>query len=237
MNYLDVANLQGIIMKSYLFGFLLLIFSMNSIASVVLYGDIEDRGAGFYQLTNNQPKAKTDAYLESELGLNSGAFDEIAKSLDGSGTDLSANATYGSAMTDALEISFGEVFSFDWTLSGATTSDFERENFRDFAFISLNLVDNSDNTLFSDIYSFADVLNNPNGSLSASDNFTWMATGSGTLAYTIGLMDANNFIPIIESSVIESSLNISNIHVVPLPGAIWLFTFGLVGLFGIKKRA
>lgn len=175
---------------------LLMGLSLNVAASVQSIGSYKELAGGGLELTTNQPSVE-NLSVRSFLDLST---------LEG---------TEGSAFKGALNVTQGEIFSFDWAFSTAWQSD---TKYDDFSFVSLNLAAIN---IFSVLAKASDT--------NKSGRFEWTATESGLLNFGVGIMDLGD-------KTEDSSIVVSNLNPVPLPAAVWLFLSGIIGVFGFKQR-
>ena len=112
----------------------------------------------------------------------------------------------------------GSVFSFDWLWYSDENSN---SIFNDFAFVNLNL---------GDLNWLADT--------STADwttgNFSWTATESGLLTYTLGVFNVND--NTVKSKLVVNNISVSNPISVPAPASLGIFAVAILGLFAINRR-
>jgi len=200
-------------MKTYLYIFFLLCLNTTVFAGVIDgMGSYVANGGGYALQTNDAngfASSATAEKIQSQFNIT-----------------LHSSAIQGAAIWGEFDVVSGQTFSFDWDWSASFVGD---ARFNDFAFVSLKL---NDNKILDEF--FVDTFT-PVTPVGTTETYSWIATSTGTLEFGIGIMGAST---IFNFEAANSALNVSNIKAeVPLPGAIWLFTLGLVGLFGIKKRA
>jgi len=175
---------------------LLMGLSLNVAASVQSIGSYKELAGGGLEITTNAA-AVDNQFVKDFFDLSE---------LEG---------TEGSAFKETLNITQGDIFSFDWVFSTAWNVGSEYE---DFSFVSLKLG-------ATDIFSVLAKASNTN----ESGRFEWLATESGLLNFGVGIMDLGD-------KMEDSTVVISNLNPVPLPGAVWLFLSGVLGVVGFKQR-
>jgi len=131
--------------------------------------------------------AISDANIEAELGLSTGALDSLGN----------GNATEGSAIElTPIDVQAGDILSFSWDfLTGESTG--VGTFFNDFAFVSI--VDESGNSLLLNTLDSASL-----GATPGYDTFNYTFDTSGTFAVSLGVLDA-------QDTAVASTLLVDNL--------------------------
>ncbi len=174
-------------------------------AGLITIGSVTDNGGGSYTISSN---GVDDALIEALFGLSSGLIDGLAVTTD---PDL---ATEGSGLGDNVNISTGEIFSFDWLwtsseVSGTTT-------FNDFAFVVLNY---ENTTVLADTFT-------PDNTVGS---FSWESDYTGVLSYGIFSVDVGD-------TLVDSFLTVSNLSHTSIPEPSMLAVFALMMMALVSRN-
>ena len=93
--------------------------------------------------------------------------------------------------------------------------------FNDFAFVNLNL---------GDLNWLADT-STPDWT---TGNFSWTATESGLLTYTLGVFNVND--NTVKSKLVVNNISVANPVSVPAPASLGIFAVAILGLFAVNRR-
>lgn len=185
-------------------GLILSVFAMSSQAGFIGVGQYVDTDEGF--ILGNNGLSASDTEIEAFLGLQTGILDSIS----------TGNATAGSAVKTTLDVSAGDVISFDWLWQSSESSS---SYYNDFAFYSISI---GSIAILADTF-LAD---------GTQDAFSWVANQSGSLTFGLGVLD-------LQDTIVSSYLNVSDFNVskVPEPSSVALLMMGVAGLFYTRNRS